>query len=77
MVHSRVSGVGTSAEKCFVYHRSSIGHAADVENVKAIPGYNEEADYYWARTSLFMGSALLQNSGVCVINHDGSAMVAS
>lgn len=77
MVHSRVSGVGTSAEKCFVYHRSSIGHAADVENVKAIPGYNEEEDYYWARTSLFMGSALLQNSGVCVINHDGSAMVAS
>ena len=77
MVHSRVSGVGTSAETCFVYHRSSIGHAADVENVKAIPGYNEEEDYYWARTSLFMGSALLQNSGVCVINHDGSAMVAS
>ncbi|PAQ00912.1 phage capsid protein [Mesorhizobium mediterraneum] len=77
MVHSRVPGVGTAAEKCFVYHRSSIGHAADVEAVKAIPGYNEEEDYYWARTSLFMGSKLLQNSGVTVINHDGSAMVAA
>lgn len=77
MVHSRVPGVGTSAEKCFVYHRGSIGHAADIEAVKAIPGYNEEEDYYWARTSLFMGSALLQNSGVVVINHDGSAYVAS
>lgn len=77
MVHSRVSGVGTSAEKCFVYHRSAIGHAADTEAVAAVPGYNEEEDYYWARTSLFMGSKLLQNSGVVVINHDGSAYVAS
>lgn len=77
MVHSRVSGVGTSAEKCFVYHRSAIGHAADTESVAAIPGYNEEEDYYWARTSLFMGAKLLQNSGVVVINHDGSAYVAS
>lgn len=77
MVHSRAPGVGTAAEKCFVYHRSAIGHAADTEGVKAVPGYNEEDDYYWARTSLFMGSKLLQNSGVVVINHDGSAMVAS
>lgn len=77
MVHSRVPGVGTSAEKCFVYHRASIGHAADTQNVAAIPGYNEEEDYYWARTSLFMGSKLLQNSGVVVINHDGSAHAAS
>lgn len=77
MVHSRVPGVGTAAEKCFVYHRSSIGHAADTESLTALPGYNEEEDYYWARTSLFMGAKLLQNSGVVVINHDGSAMVAS
>jgi hypothetical protein len=77
MVHSRVPGVATSAEKLFVYHRSAIGHAADTQNVSAVPGYNEEEDYYWARTSLFMGAKLLQNSGVVVINHDGSAYVAS
>jgi hypothetical protein len=77
MVHSRVPGVATSAEKLFVYHRSAIGHAADTQNVSAVPGYNEEEDYYWARTSLFMGAKLLQNSGVVVINHDGSALVAS
>jgi hypothetical protein len=35
-------------------------------------GYNEENAYYWARSSIFMGSALLQNSGVAVVNHDGS-----
>lgn len=75
--HSRVPGVATSAEKLFVYHRSAIGHAADVENVSAEADYNREEDYYWARTSLFMGAKLLQNSGVVVINHDGSAYVAS
>ncbi len=75
--HSRLPGKGTNAEKCFIYHRDAIGHAADTENVVAIPGYNEEDDYYWARTSLFMGSKLLQNDGVVVINHDGSALVAA
>jgi hemin uptake protein HemP len=36
-------------------------------------GYDEEQDYSWARASAFMGSKLLQNSGVVVITHDGSA----
>jgi hypothetical protein len=31
-----------------------------------------ENAYYWARSSIFMGSALLQNSGVVAVNHDGS-----
>ena len=77
IVHSRVPGVGTNAEKCFLYHRDSIGHACDTDNLSANTGHNEEEDYYWARTSCFMGSKLLQNSGVVVMNHDGSALVAS
>jgi hypothetical protein len=40
-------------------------------------GYDEEQDYSWARASVFMASKLLQNSGVVVINHDGSAFVAA
>jgi hemin uptake protein HemP len=39
-------------------------------------GYDEEQAYSWARASIFMGSKLLQNSGIVVINHDGSAFVA-
>lgn len=77
ITHSKVSGVGTSAEKCFLYHRNAIGHAVDIEGMDIAAGYNEEDSYYWARTSLFMGSKLLQNSGVVVINHDGSRYVAS
>lgn len=76
VVHPKVSGVGTNAEKCFVFHKSAIGHAADVSGMDNQIGYDSEQDYSWARASLFMGSKLLQNDGVVVINHDASALVA-
>lgn len=74
-VHPNLPGVGTNAEKCFMYHRSAIGHAVDKATIQAVAGYDEEQDYSWARHSAFMGSKLLQNAGVCVMNHDGSALV--
>lgn len=77
IVHPKLPGRGTSAEKCFLYHKSAIGHAANTDGMNVAAGYNEEDDYYWARSSIFMGSKLLQNPGVVVINHDGSAYVAS
>lgn len=77
MVHSRVPGVGTNAEKCFLYHKDAIGCAMDTDNIAAVPGYNEEEDYSFARTSIFAGAKLLQNSGVVVMNHDGSALVGA
>lgn len=77
IVHSRIPGVGTNAEKCFLYHKNSIGSAMDTENIAAFPGYNEEEDYSFCRTSIFAGAKKLQNSGIVVINHDGSALVGS
>lgn len=65
-------GDGTS-ESCFLYHKSSMGHAYDQLDVKG--GYDEEQDYYWTRTSVFMGSVLLQNAGIVKILHDSSALV--
>lgn len=77
IVHPNLPGVGTNAEKCFLYHKSSIGHAVATDEFnKMVVGYNEEQDYSFARVSTFMGSKLLQNSGVVVMNHDGSAIVA-
>lgn len=75
--HPNLPGKATSAEKCFLYHKSAIGHAANTSALETPVGYDEEQDYSWARASIFMGSKLLQNSGVVVINHDGSAYVAS
>lgn len=74
--HPNLPGKATSAEKCFLYHKSAIGHAANTGAMETPVGYDEEQDYSWARASIFMGAKLLQNSGVVVINHDGSAFVA-
>lgn len=73
IVHPNVSGVGTSSELCFMYHKSAIGHAIDVANLESLVGYDEEQAYSWARTSGHFGCALLQNTGVVEMTHDGSA----
>jgi hypothetical protein len=76
IVHPNLTGKGTAAEKCLMYHRDAIGHAIDMETLQTPIGYDEEQDYSWARASGFFGSKLLQNIGVVVINHDGSAYAA-
>lgn len=76
IVHPGLSGAGTSAEKCFMYHRNAIGHAINTGDMTSLIGYEEKQDLSWARASAFLGSKLLQNSGVVVMNHDGSAFAA-
>lgn len=77
MVHTALPGAGTSSERLFVFHRNAIGLAKDMDNMNVGAGYNDEDDYYYARASMFMGSKLLQNTGVCSIRHDGSAYAAT
>ena len=76
IVHPKLPGVGTSAEKCFLYHKNAIGHAVNTGDMSSVIGYDDEQDYSYARCSIYMGSKLLQNTGVVVMNHDGSALVA-
>ena len=75
--HPNLPGKATSAEKCFLYHKNAIGHASNTGGVTTPVGYDEENDYSFARASIFMGAKLLQNSGIVVLNHDGSAYVAA
>lgn len=70
--HPKISGVGTPSESCFLFHRSAIGHAIDTAGMDVDADYNREESYYWARTSCFMGSKLLQNTGVIEIVHNGA-----
>lgn len=74
IVHPNLPGAGTAAETCFAYHKSAIGHAIDSAGMETPVGYDEEQAYSWARASANMGSKLLQNSGIVLINHDGSAL---
>lgn len=72
-ISNRLSGRTTTSEKLLMYHRAAIGYAANTGEMEVKSGENEENQYFWARASLFMGAKLLQNSGVVVIPHDGSA----
>lgn len=76
ITHPELPGVGTNAEKCFMFHKSAIGHAANKDGMQTPVGYDEEQAYSWARASIDMGGVLLQNSGIVVMNHDGSAFAA-
>lgn len=81
IVHPRLTGsVGAgstgASEQCFLYHRNAIGHAVHMANIEARVGYDEEQAYSWARTTVHMGAALLQNAGIVMMKHDASGYVA-
>lgn len=76
VVHPNLPGKGTSTEKCFFFHKNAIGHAMDTAGIQALAGYDQEQDYSWARTTVYAGAKLLQNAGVVIFIHDGSALVA-
>jgi len=76
IVHPNLSGKGTAAEKCIMYHKNAIGHCVNTEKLATAVGYDEEQDYSYARTTAYLGSKLLQNAGIVIINHDGSAYAA-
>ena len=76
IVHPNLPGKGTNAEKCFLYHKTAIGHAVDTAGLQNTVGYNDEHDYSYALCTIYMGSKLLQNSGIVIFNHDGSGYAA-
>lgn len=70
-------GPGSATEETYMFHKSAIGHAYNADDMEARAGYDEEQDYSWARCSIYMGSQLLQGSGVCIVAHDGSSLAAA
>lgn len=77
IVDSGLPGVGTSSAKCFFFVRNAIGHACDKESITTLVGYDEKNDKSWARTSAYMGSKLLQNSGIIVVTHNDTAIIGA
>ena len=74
IVDAGLPGVGTSSSTCFMYSQNAIGHACDMTSVSTFVGYDDKNDKSWARCSAYMGSKLLQNSGVIKMLHDDSAL---
>lgn len=71
--HPNLPGKATSSENSFLYHKDAIGHAMDSAGLQSPVGVDEEQNYSWARATCYMGAKLLQNTGVAIITHDGSA----
>ncbi len=75
--HPNLPGAATATEKCFMFHKNAIGHAAPSELIQTYADYDKRDDYSYCRCSAYIAAKLLQNSGVVVMNHDGSEFAAS
>jgi hypothetical protein len=76
ILSTRISGIGTNTEKCYLFHRDAIGYAVNVGDENIMLGYDEKEDTSWTRATVYHGGVLLQNTGVVMMKHDGSAIVA-
>lgn len=73
IVDAGLPGAGSASSTCFMYNRAAIGHACDMSSIQTKVGYDDKNDKSWARCSAYMGSKLLQNSGVIKMLHNDSA----
>lgn len=69
-----ITGTAGTNELCYAFHKNAIGHAVNSGDIVAMADYHRRQDYSWARTSVYMGSKMLQNKGIIQVVHDGSAM---
>ena len=75
--HTGLSGIGTSSATCYIYSKNALGHACDMERLTTLVGYDEKNDKSWARCTGYLGSKLLQNSGVVKITHNDTAIIGA
>lgn len=76
--HPMLANVSSPAsEYAYMYHKSAVGHAANTAGLDSVVDYNKEEDYSFARTTIFMGSKLLQNTGIVKIPHDATGLYGS
>lgn len=77
IVSSRITGLGTASEICYMFHRKAIGYAINVGEEKIEADYDKKQDVSWSRATVYHGAKILQNNGIVKITHDGSAFVAT
>lgn len=76
IVDADLDGAGTASATCYMYSQNAIGHACDMDRISTHVGYDDKNDSSWARCTVYMGTKLLQNSGVVKMLHDDSALSA-
>jgi hypothetical protein len=74
IVDGALPGAGTASASCWMYSQNAMGHAMDTNRLQTYVGYDDKNDKSWARCSTYMGSKLLQNSGIIEMLHDDSPL---
>ena len=77
MVSPLITGVGTSTELCYLWHRSALGYAINVSEESISIGYDDKQDLSWSRATVYHAAKILQNTGIVQLKHDGSASALS
>lgn len=77
IVSSAVSGIGTSAEILYIWHRGAIGYATNVGEARIYAGYDEQQAISWSRTEIYHVAKILQNAGIIKVTHNASAIGAT
>lgn len=72
IVSSRITGVGTSQELCYMWHRSALGYSVNVGEDSIAIGYDDKQDTSWSRATIYHAAKILQNTGIVQMKHDGS-----
>jgi hypothetical protein len=72
-----VTGVSTSTELCYMWHRDAFGYAVNVGEDSIAIGYDDKQDTSWSRATVYHAAKILQNTGIVQIKHDGSASALS
>ena len=72
-VSSQITGVNTSTELCYMFHRSALGYAINVGEESVEIGYDAKQNSSWSRASVFHAAKILQNTGIVQMKHDGAA----
>ena len=73
IVNAEQPGTGTADAKCYMYNKRAVGHAADMASasidIERIPGQDATS----VMCKIYMGSVLLQPSGVIAMPHNDTA----
>jgi len=77
IVDTDLPGIGTASSTNFIYSKNAIGHACNTETLQTEVGYDRKNDKSWARCSTFMGSKLLQDSGVIKMTHNDTTIITT
>tara|TARA_R110000787_G_scaffold72733_4_gene162159 strand:- start:4668 stop:5549 length:882 start_codon:yes stop_codon:yes gene_type:complete len=70
-------GQGTASETNYIYHKRSVGLAADVSGGSPIvsTGYNEENAYHFVNADFYMGAKVIQNTGIIKFFSNGENLI--